>query len=42
VLTGLQVPPAEIKAFAAFLTQIGFRCWDETHNVACQTFLAPD
>jgi hypothetical protein len=31
-----------MKAFGEFLTQIGYRCWDETHNVAYQTFLAPD
>jgi len=42
VLAGLQVPPGDMKAFGEFLTQIGYRCWDETHNVAYQTFLAPD
>lgn len=42
VLAGLQVPPQDMAAFAQFLTQIGYRCWDETDNVAYQTFLAPD
>lgn len=42
VLAGLQVPPTDKKAFGEFLTQIGYRCWDETDNIAYQTFLAPD
>ncbi len=42
VLAGLQVPPQDMAAFADFLTQIGYRHWDETDNVAYQTFLASD
>lgn len=42
VLAGLQVPPTEMKQFGEFLAQIGYRFWDETNNVAYQTFLAPD
>jgi len=42
VLAGLQVPPADMRAFGEFLDQIGYRCWDETDNVAYQTFLAPE
>lgn len=42
VLAGLQVPPQDMAAFSHFLTQIGYRHWDETDNVAYQTFLASD
>ncbi len=42
VLAGLQVPPQDMPAFADFLAQIGYRHWDETDNVAYQTFLASD
>jgi len=42
VLAGLQVPPQDMAAFSDFLTQIGYRHWDETDNVAYQTFLASD
>ncbi len=39
VLCGMQVPPDEIEQFEEFMTQIGYRCWDETHNDAYRTFL---
>lgn len=42
VLVGMQVPAEDMKHFASFLQEIGYRCWDETNNVAYQTFLAPD
>jgi len=41
VLVGIQVPAAERAAFRDSLQQIGYRFWEETDNVAYQTFLAP-
>jgi len=41
VLVGIQVPTAEHEAFRDSLQQIGYRFWEETDNVAYQTFLAP-
>jgi threonine dehydratase len=40
VLVGLQVPTAERKSFARFLTDLGYRHWDETANPAYRLFLA--
>ncbi len=41
VLVGMQVPEGEMKPFTECLKAIGYRYWDETNNVAYQTFLAP-
>jgi threonine dehydratase len=41
VLIGMQVPESEMKPFTECLKTIGYRYWDETNNVAYQTFLAP-
>jgi threonine dehydratase len=40
VLVGLQVPKDERKAFAAFLTELGYRHWNETENPSYRLFLA--
>jgi threonine dehydratase len=40
VLTGIEVPPAERKAFADYLDALGYAYWDETHNPAYAMFLA--
>lgn len=42
VLVGIQVPDEEMRAFSEFLSAIGYSFWEETDNVAYQTFLAPD
>jgi threonine dehydratase len=39
VLVGMQVPKTERGAFKAFLTQLNYRCWDETNNPAYGLFL---
>ncbi|MDP2809912.1 MAG: threonine ammonia-lyase, biosynthetic [Rhodocyclaceae bacterium] len=39
VLVGMQVPPAEMKAFRAFLRNLGYRHWDESKNPAYRLFL---
>ena len=39
ILVGLQVPPAEKKAFQGFLKTLGYRYWDETGNQAYKLFL---
>ncbi len=39
VLVGMQVPAREMKAFRAFLKNLGYRCWDESKNPAYQLFL---
>lgn len=39
ILVGIQVPPAEKKAFKEFLKASGYRHWDETDNPAYQLFL---
>ena len=39
ILMGLQVPPAEMKAFRRFLTTLGYRYWEETANHAYKLFL---
>jgi threonine dehydratase len=40
VLVGLQVPKGERRAFAAFLGELGYRCWEETDSPAYRLFLA--
>jgi threonine dehydratase len=39
VLVGMQVPPAEADAFAAFLLRVGYAAVEETHNPAYKLFL---
>lgn len=39
ILVGLQVPKAEMKAFRAFLANLGYRHWDESKNPLYQLFL---
>ena len=39
ILIGLQVPPEEMNEFAAFLTTLGYRYWDETQNPVYKLFL---
>ena len=39
VLVGMQVPPGDQDAFAAFLGELGYRHWDETANPAYRLFL---
>jgi len=39
VLVGVQVPPNEMAAFDAFLSQLNYPFWDETDNPACNLFL---
>jgi len=39
VLVGMQVPPGEMKDFRAFLKNLGYRHWDESHNPAYRLFL---
>jgi threonine dehydratase len=39
ILVGLQVPKKEMKDFRAFLSTVGYRCWDESDNPAYKLFL---
>jgi threonine dehydratase len=39
ILVGIQVPPADKKAFKAFLDTLGYPYWNETDNPAYQLFL---
>ncbi len=39
ILVGIQVPPADKKAFREFLVNLGYRHWDESQNPAYQLFL---
>jgi threonine dehydratase len=39
VLVGMQVPPGESDAFAAFLLRVGYAAVEETHNPAYKLFL---
>lgn len=39
ILVGLQVPKAEMKAFRAFLADLGYRHWDESKNPLYKLFL---
>lgn len=40
VLAGIQVPPSDDAALAAFLDDLGYRSWDETDNPAYRLFLS--
>jgi len=40
VLVGIQVPPAELVEFKAFLNNLGYQYWEETNNPAYRLFLA--
>jgi threonine dehydratase len=39
VLTGIQVPPRDARAFRQFLDRLGYAYWDETGNPAYELFL---
>ncbi len=39
ILVGIQVPPADKKAFKEFLSTLGYPCWNETENPAYRLFL---
>ena len=39
VLVGMQVPPADKRAFRAFLDEVGYRFWEETGNPAYRIYL---
>jgi threonine dehydratase len=39
ILVGLQVPKKEMKAFRTFLTDVGYRHWDESKNPLYKLFL---
>ena len=39
IVMGMQVPPAEMDAWQAFLDTLGYRYWDESQNPAYQLFL---
>lgn len=39
VLVGIQVPDSDHTTFSEFLSQLGYRYWDETNNIAYQLFL---
>ncbi|NER78654.1 MAG: threonine ammonia-lyase, biosynthetic [Leptolyngbya sp. SIO1D8] len=40
IVVGMQVPPAEMDDWQAFLETVGYRYWDESHNPAYRLFLA--
>jgi threonine dehydratase len=40
ILAGFLVPPEDEHAFHQFLNETGYRYTDETHNAACEEFLA--
>jgi len=39
IVVGMQVPPSDKKAFKTFLSELGYRHWDETENPAYKLFL---
>jgi len=39
ILVGIQVPPSDKKVFREFLTNLGYRHWDESQNPAYKLFL---
>ena len=39
IVMGMQVPPAEMDTWQAFLDTLGYRYWDESQNPAYQLFL---
>ncbi|MEM9120060.1 MAG: threonine ammonia-lyase, biosynthetic, partial [Cyanobacteria bacterium P01_F01_bin.56] len=40
IVLGIQVAPAEMDDWHAFLKTVGYRYWDESHNPAYHLFLA--
>jgi threonine dehydratase len=39
IVVGMQVPPMEMEEWQAFLDQLGYQYWDESHNPAYKLFL---
>jgi threonine dehydratase len=39
IVTGIQVPPAEMAQWQTFLDSLGYQYWDENQNPAYQLFL---
>jgi threonine dehydratase len=39
IVVGMQVPPQEMAEWQAFLDQLGYQYWDESHNPAYKLFL---
>jgi threonine dehydratase len=39
IVVGVQVPPAELEAWQAFLADLPYQHWEETHNPAYRLFL---
>ncbi len=39
IVVGMQVPPQEMEEWQAFLDQLGYQYWDESHNPAYKLFL---
>jgi threonine dehydratase len=39
VLVGMQVPPADMDEFHAFLKKLGYRCWNESESTVYKLFL---
>ena len=39
ILVGLQVPASEMKTLRTFLSNLGYRYWDESDNPAYRLFL---
>ncbi|AFY77574.1 threonine ammonia-lyase, biosynthetic, long form [Pleurocapsa sp. PCC 7327] len=39
IVVGIQVPPHEMEEWQAFLDTLGYRYWDESHNLAYKLFL---
>ena len=39
IVVGMQVPPAEMEQWEAFLQTLGYRYWDESQNPAYKLFL---
>jgi threonine dehydratase len=40
VLVGMQVPKSDYPELKAFLKDLNYPCWDETHNEAYKFFLS--
>ncbi|MEL6764458.1 MAG: threonine ammonia-lyase, biosynthetic, partial [Cyanobacteria bacterium J06607_6] len=40
IVIGMQVPPAEMSDWQAFLETLGYRYWNESENPAYRLFLA--
>jgi threonine dehydratase len=39
IVVGMQVPPHEMKEWQTFVDTLGYRYWDESHNLAYKLFL---